>query len=63
VTPEELERFEQSIEHLRMEALFESGDGFAPDAEQYFLLALAALDSAQRFATLATYAQRRETRS
>ena len=46
-----------------MEALFESGDGFAPDAEQYFLLALAALDSAQRFATLATYAQRRETRS
>ena len=51
--------FPRKLETLRHDALCADTDGFSPEAEQYWLLAIGALEQAQRFATLALYAQRR----
>ncbi len=59
---EQLRKFAATIEKLRLDALFgEDGDDnavLAPDAEQYYLLALGALDMAHRYAILAALAQK-----
>jgi hypothetical protein len=44
----ELRRWALSTEHM-------STEGMNPDGQEYFLLALGALEQAQRFATLALY--------
>lgn len=63
--PEDLAK---AIEELRIKALFEgelpvSSDEagpYPPESEQYVLLAIGALEQAQRFATLALYCYRQK---
>lgn len=52
--PEDLGK---AIEALRLRALFDGRENFPPQAEAYYLLALAALEQAKQFATLAHYAE------
>lgn len=60
---DDLGELAKAIEKLRTDVLFGEDVGLHPDlsvglsldAEQYLLLCLAALDQAQRFATLANY--------
>jgi hypothetical protein len=62
MTSEQLALLATTIEKIRIDSLFdETGDpeALGPDAEQYYLLTLAALETAQRFAKLASFAQRR----
>lgn len=57
-TPETLRALATSIEDLRMDTLCNVEDaGADPESEQYFLLALTALETAHRFMTLAAYKQ------
>ncbi len=60
MTPEVLQALADAAEKLRLTSLFEDdGPGeLGPEAEQYYLLALSALDQAHRFAQLSTYMQR-----
>lgn len=60
----DLEQVTKAIESLRTELLFERDDladrmKVRPFAEQHFLLALNALEAAQRCMTLAMYCDRR----
>lgn len=62
-----LDEFAKAIEKLRTDALFgtDASDavpdkGLGPMSEQYYLLALAALDQAHRFATIAEYHRMRK---
>jgi hypothetical protein len=64
MTPEQLQALHDAIEKVRLDALFGGDDGdsdagttLPPEAEQYFLLALAALDTAARYAALAKIAR------
>ena len=53
------ESLPKEVERLRGRVLFSEWAHLEPSAEQYVLLAVGALEQAQRFATLALYAQRR----
>ena len=57
MTPEELQELHDKISDMRADALFNHDGAWSPEAEQLFLLALAALDTAQRYAGLAKFAQ------
>lgn len=58
MAPEDLTELAKRIDTLRTDALFDEtrvpNQGNDPEAEQLVLLALAALESAARFATLAS---------
>ena len=57
-TPETLRSLAKQIEDMRMSTLLNVEDaGADPESEQYFLLALSAMDTAFRFMTLAVYKQ------
>lgn len=60
MTPEMLAELATAIEKLRLDSLFDDGDGseLPPEAEAHYLLCLAALETAKHQAHLATYCLR-----
>ena len=54
----DIEELPERIEELRTKFLFEHGDDLDPEAEQLYLLAIGALEQAERFAKLAVYKTR-----
>jgi hypothetical protein len=57
-TPENLRDFSRQINLLRTEFLFNTSDaGADPESEQFYLLALNALDAAHHYFSLASYKQ------
>jgi hypothetical protein len=60
--PEALEEVSKRVEKLRISVLFDDNEtmeesGADPECIQFFLLGIAALESAQRFMQLAAYKQ------
>lgn len=47
----------KAVDVLRLRALSDGRENLPPQAEAYYLLALAALEQAKQFATLAHYAE------
>jgi hypothetical protein len=60
MTPEKLQELAEAAQKLRLDYLFDydgaaAAVGLSCEAEQLFLLALSALEQAERYATLARY--------